>query len=72
MEEKIIALITRILEVEEGTITANTKMEDVEQWDSLAHVMIIGALEEELGIEIAIDEAADMTGVDDILRAASV
>ena len=72
MEEKIIALITRTLEVEEGTITADTKMEDVEQWDSLAHVMIIGALEEELGIEIAIDEAADMTGVADILKAASV
>lgn len=70
MEEKIIALITRVLEVEEGTITADTKMEDVEQWDSLAHVMIIGALEEELGIEIAIDEAADMTGVADILQAA--
>lgn len=72
MEEKIIALITRTLEVEEGTITADTKIEDVEQWDSLAHVMIIGALEEELGIEIAIDEAADMTGVADILKAASV
>lgn len=72
MEEKIIALITRTLEVEEGTITADTKIEDVEQWDSLAHVMIIGALEEELGIEIAIDDAADMTGVADILKAASV
>lgn len=70
MEEKIIALITRTLEVEEGTITADTKIEDVEQWDSLAHVMIIGALEEELGIEIAIDEAADMTGVADIIQAA--
>lgn len=70
MEDKIIALITRVLEVEEGTITADTRMADVEQWDSLAHVMLIGALEDELGISIDIDAAADMTGVADIIEAA--
>ena len=70
MEEKIIALITKTLDVPEGSITAETKIAEVEKWDSLAHVMLIGALEEELGIEIPIDEAAEMTGVADILKAA--
>lgn len=70
MEEKIIALITKTLDVPEGSITADTKIGEVEKWDSLAHVMLIGALEEELGIEIPIDEAAEMTGVADILKAA--
>ncbi len=70
MEEKIIALITKTLGVPEGTITAETRIDEVEKWDSLAHVMLIGALEEELGIEIPIDEAAEMTGVADILKAA--
>ena len=70
MEEKIIALITKTLDVPEGTITAETKIAEVEKWDSLAHVMLIGALEDELGIEIPIDEAAEMTGVADILKAA--
>lgn len=70
MEEKIIALITKTLDVPEGSITADTKIDEVEKWDSLAHVMLIGALEEELGIEIPIDEAAEMTGVADILKAA--
>ena len=48
MKEKIIKLIEEVLKVPAGTITEDTMIEDVEQWDSLAHVMIIGQLEEEL------------------------
>ena len=48
MKEKIIALITEVLMVPEGTVTENTMMDDLEEWDSLAHVMIIGELEEKI------------------------
>ena len=41
MKEKIIKLIEDVLKVPAGTITEDTMIEDVEQWDSLAHVMII-------------------------------
>ena len=44
MKEKIIAVITQVLQVEEGIVTEDTNMNDLEQWDSLAHVMIIGEL----------------------------
>ena len=59
MKEKIIKLIEDVLKVPAGTITEDTMIEDVEQWDSLAHVMIIGQLEEELGVSIPLDEAID-------------
>lgn len=72
MKEKIIALIAEILMVPEGTVTENTVMEDLEEWDSLAHVMIIGELEEKLGISIPLDEAVELTGVADILKKAGV
>ena len=55
MKEKIIKLIEDVLKVPAGTITEDTMIEDVEQWDSLAHVMIIGQLEEELGVSIPLD-----------------
>ena len=42
MKEKIISLIEEALEVPAGTITEDTMIADVEKWDSLAHVMIIG------------------------------
>lgn len=67
MKEKIIALITEILQVPEGMVTENTLMEDLEAWDSVAQVMIIGELESRLGISVPLDEAMEMTGVADIL-----
>lgn len=68
MQEKIISLIEEILQVPAGTITPDTKIEDVEKWDSLAHVMIIGALDERLGISIPLDEAVELTSVAEILN----
>lgn len=67
MKEKVIALIEEILKVPTGTVTEETMIEDVEQWDSLAHVMIIGALEEKLGISIPLEEAIELTGMKELL-----
>ena len=67
MKEKIIALITEILQVPEGTVTETTLMEDLEVWDSVAQVMIIGELESRMGISVPLEEAMEMTGVADIL-----
>ena len=70
MKEKIITLIEEALNVPVGTITEDTLIADVEQWDSLAHVMIIGELEAQLGIEIPLDEAVELTGMKEILEKA--
>ena len=67
MKEKIIALITEILQVPEGTVTETTLMEDLEVWDSVAQVIILGELESRLGILVPLEEAMEMTGVADIL-----
>lgn len=72
MKEEIINLIETTLLLSPGSITEDTKMEDVEAWDSLAHVMLIGELETKLGIIIPLDEAIEITGVRDILEKAGV
>ena len=72
MKEKIIALIEEVLNVPAGTITETTLMEDVEEWDSLAHVMLIGELESRLGIRIPLEEAIELTGVAELLEKAGV
>ena len=71
MKEKIIELIEEVLQVPAGTVTEDTVMEDLEGWDSLAHVMIIGQLEE-LGISIDLEEAVEITSVKEILEKAGV
>lgn len=72
MKEKIIALITEILQVPMGTVTETTLIEDLEEWDSLAQVLIVGELESRLGIVIPLDEAVEITGVADILAKAGL
>ncbi len=72
MQEKIIALIEKILKVPAGTITPDTRIEDVEEWDSLAHVMIIGELEEKLGVVIPLDEAIELTDMKGLLEKAGI
>ncbi len=72
MEEKIITLIEGLLKVPEGTITVDTMISDVEQWDSLAHVMIIGELEEKLGVLIPLDEAIEITSMRELLQKAGL
>ena len=72
MREKIIKLIEDVLRLEPGMVTEETMAKDVEAWDSLAHVMLIGELENRLGISIPLDEAGDIYGVKDIFEKAGV
>ena len=72
MKDKIIELVTEILQVPQGTVTETTLIEDLEEWDSLAQVLIVGELESRLGIVIPLDEAVEITGVADILAKAGL
>lgn len=67
MKEKVIELITEILQVPEGTVTETTLIKDVDEWGSMEQVLIVGELESRLGIVISLDEAMEMTGVPDIM-----
>ncbi len=72
MREKIIALIEELLKLPAGSVKEDTRAEDVEAWDSLAHVMLIGELESRLGISIPLDEAGEIYCVSDIFQKAGV
>lgn len=67
MKEKIIEIITEILQVEEGIIKENTLLSEVEEWDSLAQVMIIGEIEARLSVSISLEEAMEVKGVEDLV-----
>ena len=72
MKEKIIALIEEIFQVPAGTVTEQTTADDLEEWDSLAHVMLIDALSSELGISIPLDEAVELSSVAEIFEKAGL
>lgn len=72
MREKIISLIEEVLNLEAGSVTEDALIEDVEGWDSLAHVLIIGELENRLGISIPLDEAVEIASVAELLQKAGI
>ncbi len=72
MREEVMRLIEEVLAIPEGIINENTMMSDVEEWDSLAHVMIIGTLEERMGISIPLDEAIEIKGMQDLFVKAGI
>lgn len=70
LQKQILALIEELLKVPAGTVTVDTQIADVEEWDSLTHVMIIGELESRLGVSIPLDDAIELTGVRELLEKA--
>lgn len=63
MIDQIIEIVENALQLSAGTVNADSKMEDFAEWDSLAQVIIIGEIAERLGVDIPLDEAADLTSV---------
>lgn len=72
MQEKIIGLIEDILDLQPGTITIDSKIDEIDGWDSLAHVLIIGGLESELGISVPLEEAIEISSVKELLEKAGI
>lgn len=70
MTEKIIQIVAEILNMDAAMLNENTKIEEVEKWDSLAHVMIIEAIENKLGKSIPIDRAMDIVSMKELIEAA--
>ena len=67
MEETIIDIITRILEVDREDIELDTAIGDLPEWDSLNHLRIITELEEEFGIKYSQSDLAELEDVSDLV-----
>lgn len=54
--DSISKIIADVLDEEDLLITRDTTAEDVEDWDSLAQIQIIAAIEKELNIKFSLQE----------------
>jgi acyl carrier protein len=60
LESKLKAIFSSVLEVPAASINDEFSSETCEKWDSLSHIQLIGAIEQEFGIELEIDEQLRM------------
>ena len=66
---RIKQIIAETLKVPLESISDDLAVGDITEWDSLAHVRIIGALEVDLGVELDIEQTLDLEDVEDFIDA---
>lgn len=62
----ITEIIQDVLDEEDLEITSATTADDAEDWDSLAHIQIIDAIEKEYGMKFSIAEIEEMNQAGDV------
>ncbi len=66
MVEGIKQVMSQILGIAQESITADASAETIESWDSLKHMQLVLALEEELGIQFPDDVIPDLVSFEAI------
>ena len=60
MDNKIKKIISIVFEIELNKINDNSSPDNIENWDSLRHMMLIDALEDEFDIQFSDDEMTEL------------
>lgn len=59
-EQKLKEVLARIFNVSVSTITEDASPDTIENWDSLRHMSLVLALEEEFGVELTDDQVVEI------------
>ena len=68
MEQKINDILIDVLKVQKENTSEDLTMDDVNNWDSLTHMNLIVAIEDEFGIEMSGDDIAEMISFNSIKK----
>ncbi len=60
METRLKRVLANVLGVDESNINDSTSPEAIEAWDSLKHMNIVVALEEEFGVQFTDEQIVEM------------
>jgi acyl carrier protein len=60
MKEKITSIMASVFEVDPTAINENTSPDSLETWDSINHMNLVQALEEQFEINFTDEEIVDM------------
>ncbi len=67
-EQDKIALLEETLELDEGTLAADTELADVDEYDSMAKLSLIVMMDDEFGVKLTGDMIREFVTVGDILK----
>jgi acyl carrier protein len=65
--DRVIRIVAAVFELNAASISPETNSSSVEAWDSLGHLNLMLALEQEFGRPFSIDEMGSMTTIGTIV-----
>ena len=65
---KLEIIFKRVFEKKNLKITLTTSAKDIDNWDSLSHVLLLNEIEKEFNIQFELEELLDFKTVEDILK----
>jgi acyl carrier protein len=68
IDQRLVEIISRVLNLDPSQITLETSVEDTTEWDSLGHLRLILEIEATYGVNFPIDEVPSLTSVERLLR----
>jgi acyl carrier protein len=60
---RVIGMIESIYSLPPGVVSADSGRGEIEQWDSLGHLVLILQLEQEFGVQLSPEDIETMTSV---------
>jgi len=67
-EEKLKEILAKVLLVDRTKINDRMSRKGVEEWDSMAHLMLVSEIESEFGVMMSDDDITEIKTVGDIKR----
>ena len=66
--DALLETISDYFELDPQKITINTSREEIEEWDSFAHVNLIIAIEKKFNKSFSVSDISDITNINDIYQ----
>lgn len=66
--EKFLSFIADILEVDKSTLSLETSQDDVETWDSLMQLRLLGEIEAKYGVMIPMEQISTIKKLNDFYQ----
>lgn len=68
MKERVLQVISQVMDVPFEQLTLNASVDTVEKWDSLQHLNLVLALEEEFNVSFSDQEIIEILNAEIILE----
>ena len=66
--EKLNTIFSDVLDLDDVQLTDETQADDIEEWDSLAHIQLIVAIEKSFGLKFRSEEIMNWSNVGEMVE----